>query len=73
MKWERMAKPLREGMQVFRVSWPEDQYVMTEFAMVENERPVLLFTGEHPEGVPFEPTGADVAAEDWAATGPSGM
>lgn len=72
MKYERMAKPLREGMQIFRVSWPDSMYVMTEFGTVENERPVLVYSAEHPEGVPFQPTDADLTADDWAATGPSG-
>lgn len=66
MKWERMQKPLRMGLQAFRTSWPDDQYVM-----LESGRPVL-FTAEHPMGQTYSPSLADVAANDWAGTGPSG-
>lgn len=68
MKWEKMQEPLERGFQVFRVEWPEDQYMMRE------EEGVLLFSGEHPEGV--EVSGSlsdeDLTADDWATTGPSG-
>lgn len=66
MKWERMQKPLREGMQVFRLSWPEDAYVMVE------DGHTLFFSAMVPMGADFAPTYSDVEADDWAATGPSG-
>lgn len=66
MKWERMQKPLREGFQVFRQSWPEHTYVMVE------DGHTSVYTDARPEGVEYTPTAADVAAVDWAATGLSG-
>lgn len=68
MKWEKVQEPLERGMQVFRMAWPEDQYLIRE---VEG---VTLYSSEHPEGlVVNEWTSApDLNADDWAATGPSG-
>lgn len=66
MKWERMQKPLRDGMQVFRVSWPDDQYLMVE------DGEMKLFSADHPEGAHGSVSLAELDADDWAATGPSG-
>jgi hypothetical protein len=69
MQWASMREPLWRGMQAFRISWPEDAYVMVE----DPDVGPLLFTGEHPEGREYQPTDVDLSADDWAATGPSGM
>lgn len=66
MRWEQVQKPLREGFQVFRESWPENSYVMVE----DNE--MLLFSAEHPEGAWGSISLEELNADDWAATGPSG-
>lgn len=67
MKWEKMQESLALGLQVFRLDWPDDMYVIKE------EETVELFSDAHPEGVPYEPTSEeDLNADDWASTGPSG-
>lgn len=68
MRWEKMREPLWRGMQAFRMSWPEDQYLMKE------GEDLMLFSVEHPEGVVVTGWTAapDLDADDWAATGPSG-
>lgn len=67
MKWERMQKPLREGFQVFRQSWPTGTYVVFEDARL------TVCTDRVPEGFEYVPTRFDMSAEDWAATGRSGV
>lgn len=67
MKWEKMQKPLREGMQVFRMSWGADQYMM-----VEGEE-LTYFSPAFPSGMVISVLDdTDLSADDWAATGPSG-
>ena len=68
MKWEKMQEPLTRGFQVFRLDWPDDQYLMRE------GEDVMLFSAEHPEGVVVTgwTNSPDLTADDWAATGPSG-
>lgn len=66
MKWERMQKPLRDGMQVFRMSWGEDQYLMRE------EGVLMFFSPDFPNGTLCLLDKAEADADDWAATGPSG-
>lgn len=73
MKWAKMQEPLARGFQVFRLDWPDDQYLMREGENLMLVSNITLFSAEHPEGVPFEMlSSADAEADDWVATGPSG-
>lgn len=67
MQWVRMQQPLRQGQQVFRESWPDDRYIIVKDGELQ------MFSDEELSGVAVSLSSEDVGADDWMATGPSGM